>query len=90
MNLAQRFKSQLSATVRRNATDTTVFDLYNDGEYQAVRDEMRRPGVSKDQFAAMYRTAITSQPKGGFLHVSRMNPHGAPYSASLKTVFPLT
>lgn len=89
MNLAQRFKGQLSATIRRNATASSIFDLFNHGEYEAVREEMRRPGVSKKQFDAMYKAAVTSRDKGGFLHIDRMPAAGAPYSSNMVEPYPL-
>jgi len=87
VNLCQRFKGQLSATARRNATCTSVFDLHNSGEYNAVREELSRPGVTRHQFDAMYKEA-TSREKGGFLHIDRLNRHGAPYTSGLSRVFP--
>jgi hypothetical protein len=88
MNMCQRFKAQTSATTRRNATATSIFDLYNQGEFEAICDELRRPGVTKQQFAAMYANAIKSKEKGGFLHIDRMAAV-APYSANMVRPFPI-
>lgn len=92
MNLAQRYKQQLSTTVRRNATHTTIFDTFNQGEYLSVQDELRRPGVTRKQFEAMYKDATTKVEKGGALTISRLNNYGAPYSSfgeKGQTIYPI-
>lgn len=86
VNLAQKYRGQLSSLIRSNATHTSIFRIPTEYEIKAIVDDLRPVDIPHEQFMSMYHTAVNAG-LGSFLHISRFSPSGHRFSVGFDRVF---